>query len=78
MMQGGDPYAMMARAQQMVDMLTEENRMLKQETEQCAEKVSKLQKVRLNSHMNLFISPEDTSVGLFLLVTLSIQNSLFF
>ncbi|XP_031428499.1 angiomotin [Clupea harengus] len=45
MMQGGDPYAMMARAQQMVDMLTEENRMLKQETEQCAEKVSKLQKL---------------------------------
>lgn len=41
----GEPYAMMARAQQMVDMLTEENRMLKQEMELCAEKVSKLQKV---------------------------------
>ncbi|KAL2094409.1 hypothetical protein ACEWY4_009128 [Coilia grayii] len=41
----GDPYAMMARAQQMVDMLTEENRMLKQEMELCTEKVSKLQKL---------------------------------
>lgn len=41
----GDPYAMLARAQQMVDMLTEENRHLKQEMEACGEKVSKLQKV---------------------------------
>lgn len=41
----GDPYAMLARAQQMVDMLTEENRQLKQEMEVCGEKVSKLQKV---------------------------------
>lgn len=36
---------MLARAQQMVDMLTEENRQLKQEMEVCGEKVSKLQKV---------------------------------
>ncbi|XP_028838688.1 angiomotin isoform X3 [Denticeps clupeoides] len=41
----GDPYAMMARAQQMVDILTEENRLLKQEMEVCREKVSKLQKL---------------------------------
>lgn len=38
---------MLARAQQMVDMLTEENRQLKQEMEVCVEKVSKLQKVSL-------------------------------
>lgn len=37
---------MLARAQQMVDMLTEENRQLKQEMEVFGEKVSKLQKVR--------------------------------
>ncbi len=43
----GDPYAMLARAQQMVDMLSEENRLLKQELEICGEKVSKLQKVIL-------------------------------
>uniref|UniRef100_A0A3B1K5D3 Angiomotin n=2 Tax=Astyanax mexicanus TaxID=7994 RepID=A0A3B1K5D3_ASTMX len=41
----GDPYALLARAQQMVDMLTEENRHLKQEMEVCGEKVSKLQKL---------------------------------
>lgn len=41
----GEPFAMMARAQQMVDMLTEENRMLRQEMDACREKVTKLQKV---------------------------------
>ncbi|XP_030602728.1 angiomotin isoform X2 [Archocentrus centrarchus] len=41
----GEPFAMMARAQQMVDMLTEENRMLRQEMEACREKVTKLQKL---------------------------------
>ncbi|XP_053504044.1 angiomotin isoform X3 [Ictalurus furcatus] len=41
----GDPFALLARAQQMVDMLTEENRQLKQEMEVCGEKVSKLQKL---------------------------------
>lgn len=37
---------MMARAQQMVDTLTDENRMLRQEMESCREKVTKLHKVR--------------------------------
>lgn len=41
----GEPYAMMARAQQMVDVLTEENRMLRQEMDACREKVTKLHKV---------------------------------
>ncbi|XP_035383357.1 angiomotin isoform X2 [Electrophorus electricus] len=41
----GDPYEMLARARQMVDILTEENRQLKQEMEACGEKVSKLQKM---------------------------------
>ncbi|RVE63845.1 hypothetical protein OJAV_G00140410 [Oryzias javanicus] len=41
----GEPYAMLARTQQMVDVLTEENRMLRQEMEACREKVSKLQKL---------------------------------
>ncbi|XP_029113914.1 angiomotin isoform X2 [Scleropages formosus] len=41
----GDPYAMVARAQQMVEMLSEENRLLKQEMEACCEKVTKLQKL---------------------------------
>lgn len=36
---------MLARAQQMVDMLSEENRLLKQELEVCGEKVSKLHKM---------------------------------
>ncbi len=36
---------MMARAHQMVDMLAEENRMLRQEMEACREKVTKLHKV---------------------------------
>ncbi|KAM9451636.1 angiomotin isoform 2-T6 [Clarias gariepinus] len=47
----GDPYAMLARAQQMVDMLTEENRQLKQEMEVCGEKVSKLQKLETEIQM---------------------------
>ncbi|CAG5870148.1 unnamed protein product [Menidia menidia] len=41
----GEPYAIMARAQQMVDVLTEENRMLRQEMEACREKVTKLHKL---------------------------------
>uniref|UniRef100_A0A4W5P212 Angiomotin n=1 Tax=Hucho hucho TaxID=62062 RepID=A0A4W5P212_9TELE len=41
----GDPFAMMSRAQQMVDMVSEENRLLKQEMEVCCEKVTKLQKL---------------------------------
>lgn len=36
---------MMSRAQHMVDVLTEENRMLRQEMEACREKVTKLHKV---------------------------------
>ncbi|KAM4546136.1 angiomotin [Odontesthes bonariensis] len=41
----GEPYATMARAPQMVDVLTEENRMLRQEMEACREKVTKLHKL---------------------------------
>ncbi|XP_041863833.1 angiomotin [Melanotaenia boesemani] len=41
----GEPYAVMARAQQMVDVLTEENRMLRQEMEAFREKVTKLHKL---------------------------------
>ncbi|XP_072562881.1 angiomotin isoform X1 [Paramormyrops kingsleyae] len=41
----GEPYAMVARAQQMVEMLSDENRLLKQEMEVCCEKVTKLQKL---------------------------------
>ncbi|XP_026183591.1 angiomotin isoform X1 [Mastacembelus armatus] len=41
----GESFAMMARAHQMVDVLTEENRMLRQETEACREKVTKLHKL---------------------------------
>ncbi|KAM9846967.1 angiomotin [Aulostomus maculatus] len=41
----GEPFAMMARAQQMADMVTEENRMLRQEMEACREKVTKLHKL---------------------------------
>ncbi|XP_070699719.1 angiomotin [Pempheris klunzingeri] len=41
----GEPFASMARAHQMVDVLTEENRMLRQEMEVCREKVSKLHKL---------------------------------
>lgn len=41
----GETFVMMARAHQMVDMLTEENKMLRQEMEVCREKVTKLHKV---------------------------------
>uniref|UniRef100_A0A672YQ45 Angiomotin n=2 Tax=Sphaeramia orbicularis TaxID=375764 RepID=A0A672YQ45_9TELE len=41
----GESFAMMARAHQMVDVLTEENRMLRQEMEVCREKVTKLHKL---------------------------------
>lgn len=51
----GDPYAMLARAQQMVDMLSEENRLLKQELEVCGEKVSKLQKVRMSLKVHIIL-----------------------
>lgn len=49
---------MLARAQQMVDMLSEENRLLKQELEVCGEKVSKLHKAStyFNVHFILFWS----------------------
>ncbi|KAF0038725.1 hypothetical protein F2P81_009209 [Scophthalmus maximus] len=42
---GGEPFAMIARAHQMVDVLTEENRMLRQEMDTCREKVTKLHKL---------------------------------
>ncbi|XP_061596255.1 angiomotin isoform X1 [Cololabis saira] len=41
----GDPYATMARAQQMVEVVTEENRMLRQEMDACRDKVTKLHKL---------------------------------
>ncbi|CAB1457294.1 unnamed protein product [Pleuronectes platessa] len=41
----GEPFAMMARTHQVVDVLTEENRMLRQEMETCREKVTKLHKL---------------------------------
>ncbi|XP_028276812.1 angiomotin isoform X2 [Parambassis ranga] len=41
----GEPFTMMARAHQMVDLLTEENRILRQEMEASREKVTKLHKL---------------------------------
>uniref|UniRef100_A0A671XQK6 Angiomotin n=1 Tax=Sparus aurata TaxID=8175 RepID=A0A671XQK6_SPAAU len=41
----GEHFVMMTRAHQMVDVLTEENRMLRQEIEACREKVNKLHKL---------------------------------
>lgn len=41
----GEPFAVMAYAHQMVDMLTEENRILRQEMEVCRDKVTRLHKV---------------------------------
>ncbi|XP_068600801.1 angiomotin [Brachionichthys hirsutus] len=41
----GEPHAVMTRAHQMVDMLSEENRLLRQEMETCREKVTKLHKL---------------------------------
>ncbi|XP_064422582.1 angiomotin isoform X2 [Latimeria chalumnae] len=43
----GDPYIIIAKAQQMVEMLTEENRTLRQELESYYEKVAKLQKLEM-------------------------------
>nr|XP_046266056.1 angiomotin isoform X2 [Scatophagus argus]XP_046266057.1 angiomotin isoform X2 [Scatophagus argus]XP_046266058.1 angiomotin isoform X2 [Scatophagus argus] len=40
-----EPFAVVTRAQQMVDVLTEENRILRQEMEACREKVAKLHKL---------------------------------
>lgn len=42
----GEPIAVMMQAHQLVDMLTEENRILRQEMEVCREKVTKLHKVK--------------------------------
>lgn len=42
-----DPFAIVSRAQQMVEILSDENRNLRQELEGCYEKVARLQKVRL-------------------------------
>lgn len=41
----GEPFTMMSRAQHMVDVLSEENRLLRQEMETCREKVAKLHKL---------------------------------
>ena len=46
---------MMSRAHQMVDMLTEENKMLRQEMEAFREKVSKLQKVGAAGRLTLAV-----------------------
>lgn len=40
-----DPFAIVSRAQQMVEILSEENRSLRQELDGCYEKVARLQKV---------------------------------
>ncbi|KAB1252520.1 Angiomotin [Camelus dromedarius] len=40
-----DPFAIVSRAQQMVEILSDENRNLRQELEGCYEKVARLQKV---------------------------------
>lgn len=42
-----DPFAIVSRAQQMVEILSDENRNLRQELDGCYEKVARLQKVRL-------------------------------
>lgn len=42
----GEPFAVISRAQQMVDVLTEENRIMRQDMEACREKVTRLHKVR--------------------------------
>lgn len=41
----GEPLSVMMHAHQLVDMLTEENRMLRQEMDVCREKITKLHKV---------------------------------
>uniref|UniRef100_A0A8C6SZL0 Angiomotin n=1 Tax=Neogobius melanostomus TaxID=47308 RepID=A0A8C6SZL0_9GOBI len=41
----GEPFAMMSRAQHMVDVLSDENRQLRQEMDSCREKVAKLHKL---------------------------------
>ncbi|XP_030064622.1 angiomotin isoform X1 [Microcaecilia unicolor] len=41
----GDPFAIVSRAQQMVEILSEENRSLRQELDGCYEKVTRLQKL---------------------------------
>lgn len=43
-----DPFAIVSRAQQMVEILSDENRNLRQELDGCYEKVARLQKVRLS------------------------------
>lgn len=43
----GEPISVMMHAHQLVDMLTEENRILRQDMDVCREKVTKLHKVKL-------------------------------
>lgn len=52
-----DPFAIVSRAQQMVEILSEENRSLRQELDGCYEKVARLQKVGLSksSSFSLFL-----------------------
>ncbi|KAM7045192.1 angiomotin isoform 2-T3 [Molossus nigricans] len=45
-----DPFAIVSRAQQMVEILSDENRNLRQELEGCYEKVARLQKVETEIH----------------------------
>lgn len=46
----GEPISVMMHAHQLVDMLTEENRMLRQEMDICREKITKLHKVNPFAH----------------------------
>lgn len=56
-----DPFAMVSRAQQMVEILSDENRNLRQELDGCYEKVARLQKVRLPLRVSQFNSLNLTS-----------------
>lgn len=47
-----DPFAIVSRAQQMVEILSDENRNLRQELDGCYEKVARLQKVWLPMRVN--------------------------
>jgi len=51
-----EPVSMMVRAHQMIDVLKEENRMLRQEMEACREKVTKLHKVSFKWLLNIGLS----------------------
>lgn len=60
----GEPISVMMHAHQLVDMLTEENRMLRQEMDVCREKITKLHKVNPFAQMFLSFSWEQ-GIGIF-------------